>query len=54
MSFMPSSASEVVLMRRSFTLMSCDWLAAKRADMERAKGIMSRMITVPASVARPS
>ena len=33
MSFMPSSASEVVLMRRSFTFMSCDWMAAKRADM---------------------
>ena len=36
MSFMPSSASEVVLMRRSFTLMSCDWMAASFLLLARA------------------
>ena len=54
MSFMPSSASEAVLMRRSFTLMSCDWMAASFLLMKRVMGIMSSITATPASVAGPS
>ena len=53
-SFMPSSASVVVLMRWSFTFISSVWILAKCADITRANGIISRITTVPASVERPS
>ena len=54
MSLIPSSASAVVLMRRSFTFISSRWIPASFREMNRVNGIITSITATPLNVAHPS